>query len=569
MFKPVLIAIILFFCHVLLAQQHWCGFDDIYKKDTAKRVAFERAMRAGSARKARLTIDNILRVPVVVHVIHNNKSNLVGLGNNISNEQIFSAIKVLNEDFRRKNADTINTPAWARPVAADFYIEFGLASLDPNCNATTGITRHFDPVASFGIDPTSNANLKKIAYWPSDQYLNIWVVALTGDYIGYAQFPSASGLPGLNDNEGSAITDGVVIVPFAFGKLTGLANGPKNPYKYGRTLVHEVGHWLGLLHTFNTDETGCNYTDYCNDTPTQNKSNVGLSKCDTTIVGDCATRLMHMNYMDYTNDICMNLFTNDQRRRVATAVEVSPARANLRFSRGLCGQGKTLEFPYFSNFNYKNTTQDPWLITTSTDSLNYQFGSAGLVINPDKKFRQDSLIITTGVFNFQLDDKKQLLFNIANNNGIVDSVKVYYETSCEGKKVFLEKWIIPANSQQDFFVNLKNIKKSAFINVYVVFYANGNSLNVTQFRSFTESDQLNFSLYPNPSTGIATCDLVFEGKQEIEIEVFNNLGSMVLQTNTTGYSNKYLLDISSLVNGIYFVRTRVKNQLRTEKIIKQ
>jgi hypothetical protein len=148
-----------------------------------------------------LSAATITVIPVVVHVIWNTAQQ------NISDAMINSQIDVLNEDFRRLNADTVNTPNEFRPVAADTKFEFRLADRDPNGDPHTGINRVFTNVTSWNPS-TQNAQLKALSYWPSQNYLNVWVANLSGGILGYAQFPG-----------GPAATDGVVILWSALGVL--------------------------------------------------------------------------------------------------------------------------------------------------------------------------------------------------------------------------------------------------------------------------------------------------------------------------------------------------------------
>ena len=254
---------------------------------------------------------SIVTIPVVVHVIYYNNTE------NISDNQIFSQIDILNEDFRRLNADTINTPAGFLPVAADCEIEFCLAQKDPNGNTTTGITRTQTTQTSF----STNDDVKYTASgghdaWNSSEYLNIWVCDISGGILGYAQFP------GGNPNE-----DGIVVDYQYFGNI-GTAS---SPYDQGRTATHEVGHWLNLRHIWGDSNCG---NDFCNDTPEHDGSNYGCpsyphtSSCPGNgIYGD-----MFQNYMDYTNDACMNIFTQDQKLRMLAAINTS--RQGLLTSNG-------------------------------------------------------------------------------------------------------------------------------------------------------------------------------------------------------------------------------------------
>nr|MBP6316359.1 zinc metalloprotease [Chitinophagaceae bacterium] len=238
---------------------------------------------------------SIITIPVVVHVVYNLAVQ------NISDAQIQSQIAVLNKDFRKLNTDFLNTPGSFQPLAADCQIEFVLAKRDPNGDSTTGITRTATLTTSF----TNNNNVKSSATggkdaWPATAYLNIWVCKLSGGLIGYGQFPG-----------GPAATDGVVISYKAFGTM----GAALPPFNKGRTATHEIGHWLNLYHIWGDDAGSCNGTDVVEDTPNQGNSNTGVPvypkiSCNNAPFGD-----MFMNYMDYTDDIAMTMFSVGQKAR--------------------------------------------------------------------------------------------------------------------------------------------------------------------------------------------------------------------------------------------------------------
>jgi Pregnancy-associated plasma protein-A len=270
--------------------------------------------------------ETIFKIPVVVHIVHNNASNFIGGANNtnISDEQIKSQIKVLNEDYRKKtgtNGSNTNT------VGADMEIEFELATLDPNGKVTTGITRTYINQASWDF-LSQGPELASKAKWNYEKYLNIWVAKSNGNTIGYAEFPYDSKLIGLaattQDINDQKIFDGVIVDYRNFGTCCGTLS---NTYNLGRTLTHEIGHWLGLLH-INNDET-CG-DDYCNDTPkVENLNNVTNCNPKTTKCDGTSRAAMIENYMDYSPDRCMNIFTLDQKKRTRAALEASPTRKRL------------------------------------------------------------------------------------------------------------------------------------------------------------------------------------------------------------------------------------------------
>lgn len=280
-------------------------------------------------------------LPVVVHVIHNGEA--VGVGRNISDEQIQSQIDVLNEDFRKLNPEisTLTLPPYNQTnwsaLAADCEINFCLAKTDPlgNVMASSGIdrvdrnTKGFlsPPYNDFYIDNT----IKPATIWDPNKYFNIWVVEFSISVIGYATFPANSTLSGLSGSNGTASTDGIVIAHKAFGRVGTLST----LYNKGKTTTHEVGHWLGLRHIWGD---GACATDYCNDTPSQSKENSGTCPsfpqvtCNNQPNGD-----MFVNYMDYSPDECVVMFTNDQKTRMQTVMLNSPFRAGVAQQSTNCG----------------------------------------------------------------------------------------------------------------------------------------------------------------------------------------------------------------------------------------
>ncbi len=255
----------------------------------------------------------MLTIPVVVHVVHNNSSGTIGGSNNsnISDAQIQSQIEILNNDFRRKQG----TPGYNNdPVGADVGIDFKLVD----------ITRHYSTKASYS--PGDMAALAQIASVATDRYLNIWVTIMSGQYLGYTQFPDGTGLPGLDPVNGAENSDGVMIDYRYFGTGGTVAS---RVYNGGRTTTHEVGHWLGLLHTWGDTRCG---NDYIDDTPQIEDANETTDVSCTDVFSTCTVtpvRNMIENYMDYTPDRCMNIFTEGQKERIWQTLELSPRRKKM------------------------------------------------------------------------------------------------------------------------------------------------------------------------------------------------------------------------------------------------
>ncbi|MBX2871244.1 MAG: T9SS type A sorting domain-containing protein [Saprospiraceae bacterium] len=271
-------------------------------------------------------VEGVISIPVVFHVVYNTAAQ------NISEAQIQSQIDILNEDFRRLNVDAVNTPDDFSGVASDVEIEFCLATVDPNGQVTNGITRTQTSVTEFPLN--TNQDYRAVKFnssggkdaWPSSDYLNFWVANLGGGILGYATFPG-----------GDPAIDGVVC-GYRFVGNQGTATAP---YNLGRTGTHEVGHWLNLRHIWG--DGNCNADDLVADTPTAGGPNYSGSPCvypgpNSCTDGNGDLPDMFQNYMDYSDDGCMNLFTAGQKDRMRSLFEAGGSRASLLNSDG-CGQG--------------------------------------------------------------------------------------------------------------------------------------------------------------------------------------------------------------------------------------
>ena len=253
-----------------------------------------------------------LTIPVVVHVVYNTA------GQNISDAQIASQLEALNADYRKINSDLSLVPSVYRSLAADYKIEFCLADRDPSGAVTNGITRTQTSITEFGPD-----NLMKSAAsgghdpWNPQKYLNLWVCNLGGGLLGYAQFPA--------DLATSPQTDGVVIGYTYFGTI-GTATAPFNK---GHTATHEVGHWLNLRHIWGDDVCG---DDFVGDTPTQEASNAQCPSFPHVTCSNGPNGDMFMNFMDYVDDACMQLFTEGQKTRSWASINLT--RSQLATSQG-------------------------------------------------------------------------------------------------------------------------------------------------------------------------------------------------------------------------------------------
>ena len=251
----------------------------------------------------RKIVNGKIVIPVVVNILYRTA------GENISDTQIQSQIDVLNKDYNATNTDFISVPAEWSAIAANIGISF---ELDKTINGT-GIIRKSTTKKSWGtrdamksskqggIDPTSPTTT-----------LNLWACTIGGGILGYAQFPG-----------GKSATDGVVIDSFYFG----LSSAASYPYNLGRTASHEVGHWMNLRHIWGDASCG---NDLVTDTPVAKTANFGVPTYpQVSLCSPIPHNEMTMNYMDYTDDRGMYMFTNGQKARMTAIFAAGGPRAEI------------------------------------------------------------------------------------------------------------------------------------------------------------------------------------------------------------------------------------------------
>lgn len=384
-------------------------------------------------------------IPVVFHIIYE------GTSENISKAQVEDQVRIMNEDFRRLNADASSTPPAFDSVAVDCNIEFRLANLDPEGKCTDGITRTFSTRTS----GASNQNgVKDVIYWNRDNYLNIWVVksigALSnlGTVLGYAQFPLG----------GPTSTDGVVILSSWIGSIGTSTHR-------GRTATHEVGHWLGLRHIWGDEDCG---TDLIFDTPVHKEANFGCftyPKFNTCADGDTVRGEMFMNYMDYSDDYCMNMFSRGQKavmdfvlegpengliegfrehiwspeNHVATGVLNNPPVAcapiaDFFGNKTMLCQGSTVNY---TDNSYNGTVQSrQWTFEGANNPSSTSASPTATYATPG---RYD---VTLDVNNSQGSSTKTVNDYVIVSSNTADDVNYGYFESFEGEDWFNNKWIV-------------------------------------------------------------------------------------------------------------------------------
>ncbi|SFZ92825.1 Pregnancy-associated plasma protein-A [Flaviramulus basaltis] len=268
-------------------------------------------------------INNVYKIPVVIHVIHNGE--IVGEGTNLSVERIERQIEILNEDFRRKEG----TRGYNNnPNGGDSKIEFVLAKQDPEGNPINGINRINKSIVNVTDLGYNQNHYAQYAYWNTSNYINIWTTPLPESteclVLGSSTGPETN-LPGtqllLLPQDGDA--DGVLINSIHFGESDIACHA-----RFGRTLTHEMGHYLGVLHPWAGND--CEFNDYCDDTPAVDKPvyNIAFVGCEGELVAV-------NNYMSWSDDELMNMFSKDQIARMHYVLKHHQGRHALLSSSAL------------------------------------------------------------------------------------------------------------------------------------------------------------------------------------------------------------------------------------------
>ena len=286
------------------------------KYDEQRNAFEENLQRILTSGKVQPNTQSVITIPTVVHIVYNTTAQ------NITDNQVLSQILVVNQDYGRTNPDANQTPSAFAAVAANTGIQFCLAQRDPNGNPTTGIERRQTTVTSFS---TNNAvkhySQGGLDIWDPTRYMNIWVCNLGSGLLGYGEFPTGS----------PTTTFGVVILYSAFGSnftSYGTFSDIGSPYDRGRTTTHEFSHCFNLYHIWGDDGTACTGTDYCADTPNQaGATTTCYNFPHTDACTPSGNGIMFMNYMDYSYDNCLNLFTQNQSTRMNAVLNSAPYNA--------------------------------------------------------------------------------------------------------------------------------------------------------------------------------------------------------------------------------------------------
>jgi hypothetical protein len=554
--------------------------------------------------------NGIIYIPVVFHVIHN-----YGL-ENITQAQIMDQIRILNEDFRKK----AGTPSGVStdPLASDIQIEFRLAQYDPSGKKSDGINR----VQSTLTDNAGDA-AKALSYWDSNRYLNIWVVKTInssgvsqgGTILGYAQFPS--------DQSSRPTTDGVMIRSDQVGTI-----GTGDVSQAGRTLTHEVGHWLGLYHTFQNGCVGGTSSncaaqgDRVCDTPPVSEASFGCQEGKNSCNNDVPdlADMIH-NYMDYSNGNCLNLFTIGQKNRMYAQMALyrntiyggganNVTYAGINPQTGDYNQlaNASLKAPYAISFEGISFTKDSWKLNNFNNpdngwKVNANEGYDGLASMQMQNFNNPTALINgrdgfqspemdlTGVpspfveFYYAYAQR-----STASNDSLI--LIVSGDFGMHEDRIFAKRGADLATSgatTTEFIPTIASQWKKVSINISQYKYSNtrfrfefvnrrGNNVYIDKFTitdgatGFGElaKQNLKFGTYPNPMHQQTTISYVLNETSNVEIILHNSVGKQIKtlahESQTTGL-HELILDGNGLAPGLYFIDFKSNQGSFTHKLL--
>lgn len=481
--------------------------------------------------------DTIYRIPVVVHIIYTNANE------NLADSVVFSQIEVLNQAYRRTGNDTSLTRQEFLPYAADAGIEFYLADTDPQGQPTTGITRTASSGPTgffFGPSPLGSEDEKKTANggkdpWPTDRYLNIWVCNLAGGLgvLGYA-YPPIANLPHWPQGQGApndTAVQGVVIYYKVFGSNNpqGINDPTYRNVATGMTTVHEVGHYLGLRHVWG--DGACAMDDFVDDTPpaasqSQQECSYTKNTCTTSCwpFSDLPDNIE--NYMDYSIDSCLNMFSTGQ---------VQLMRSMLQLYRPRLGDRVV------GSIKQPNVTASA---STST------------VVVPT-----DSVTLYEG-YSYFVNANGQLVF-INEGDTLQTSNGPIVVGACDEIVINAGDFLVsPTGDTLVFNPEDTLTRYTAGVSVTPKFVED------TTLIGLNELELSKLQVYPNPTKGQF---MVYNGSEQPirSVKVYNLVGALVSEVKLNDAADRVNIDLTNENTGIYMVKIELGNTTITKKLVKQ
>lgn len=539
-------------------------------------------------------------IPVVFHIFHTNGPE------NISREQILDQIRILNEDFRNKNSNKGNTRSVFQNLVTDAEIEFRLAKTDPNGNCTDGIVRQYNTLTENGDD-----EVKYYSFWNSKKYLNIWVVKnIISDpgsvTLGYAQFPGW----------GAEETDGIIVRSDQIGSI-GTASFPSTGKNgMGRTCTHEIGHWLGLFHTF---QSGCSGGDQVGDTPPTSASASGCFNANTS-KNTCSNDVPNMvdmleNYMDYTDGACVTMFTIGQKARIDGVLNSSSGfRRLLTSSSNLDATGiakpvpnaAVLDLPFMEGAETIDLSSSTWQVFsnggesfTTTPSASSAGSKSFFFNNYNSSILNQRDELMSPAINFNISDpglhfRWAYAQKVDLNN---DTLKVYVSRECghnwelkfeksgadlASAPIAFNEFYPTTNAEwRNWMIPLRELEGEKNVRIMFHFMSRkGNNLfiddinitNSTGIESLNQNELSDMNIYPNPFTNTATLNYSLPEQGNVNVYVTDILGKDIMPVfsgNQNSGNQSLEINTASLgiKAGIYFVTVKTNEGITTKKFM--
>lgn len=613
MYKQLFTAVLILGSLLASAQNQFvCGTDEAYAEAIKQypQLALQRQLSKATVAKRlegfEKKANGVVYIPVVFHIIHDDSLQ------NISQAQIMNQLQILNNDFRRKEG----TPGFSSDGrSADIQIEFRLAQYDPNGNKHDGINR-----VKSSLTNNARDNVKALSYWNSSKYLNVWIVksinnfGQQGTVLGYAQFP--------DDISFRPSTDGVVVRADQVG-IVGVGQVSQG----GRTLTHEVGHWLGLYHTFQDgcvggDAATCQYQgdEVCDTPPVEEASSgcqEGKNSC-TSNTNDLPDLIR--NYMDYSDGTCMNMFTQGQRDRMYSKMaayrntiygsgtnDVSYAGINPQTGGYNPVPNASLKAPYIMDFEGSSFTNDGWKLNNFNNPNNGWASSGNAAYSGGQSMMMrnfsNNLALLNGRDGFQSPEIDltqvstpfvEFYYAYAQRSTSSSDSLILFLSGDFGMnetRIFAERGNSLSTggaTTSDFIPNGTQWKK---VSIYIANFRypnarfrfefvnrRGNNVFIDRFSisdgptSLSEALKraIGFSVYPNPMQSVSQVQFNLNEASDVELKLFDVTGKIIQTVHEASLSSgthQLELQVATLPKGFYFLDFKCNQGSFTHKLL--
>lgn len=586
-----------FCCIIALAQQDvdQCGMVEYIKSQMNNNPDYiDGVIRAEKNAQKWLTEhpnsfknDGEITIPVVFHIIYDETD----ASQNIPEANILSQIEVLNKAYRNLDSDAALGRDEFDHLRGDMKINFALASVDPSGNATNGIMRYPVQKESFDIltemDAWKHEATGGADAWPSDLYLNFWVCKMTifgieNALLGIATFPATMSADQGNETPAPFDEDGVTVNYRHVGATLDSDIAPNN---LGKTAIHEVGHWLGLRHIWADEDdpfTGapgpCGQDDYVKDTPmcnqrSQGDCNFNRNSCSNenefsdNFWGAVNPPDMVENYMDYSGDECMHMFTQGQKERAWSFLVT--AREKLFGSGGRNG----------AHFNAYALKTGPSCLSDCDGSIEvhafwgqepYKYSLDGSAFQSESLFEN----VCAGDYTLVIEDNEGKVINAEVNveaNYLVPEYSLSAVQASCGTCADGSASVDVTNGVPDYTYawSTSPVQTSATATglnpgSYVITITDGCGEETVEEviigNSTIEELSLRFAVFPNP----AEDKFVIQGEGQAKYTIYNTIGELILEGIVTGETT---VSLDCLTEGNYILQMESEGQVQSERLV--